>query len=330
MIPYGQSAERVRHLMMELWKDTFHDSDRYIRLVFDAYFSPDNVYVRMDGEKLIAALLCVSYGFRSVAADGSDTMLRGMYLCGLATRPECRGRGIMSALMKEAEADLADRGYDMTFLIPADSGLRAYYARMGYFNASYRDVENIGFSEMEVKYSIHSIKRLLERGEIGLIGKVAQWCVERERERIEPTMLHSVSDMVAVMAENENSFFLTDPSDDPEYSNLVNVTKNIKAVVFPDAIPGSECDVSIAGIYFRRCDYEIGAGSQEPIIPEKLRSILHKIFPSGKLSYLCPVQSLLLHANDRVEPYAMIKYLRGEDKSGKEYDKIFNISLMLD
>lgn len=31
----------LKSKMMQLWKNTFHDSDAYISLVFDTYFNPD-------------------------------------------------------------------------------------------------------------------------------------------------------------------------------------------------------------------------------------------------------------------------------------------------
>ncbi|MDE6637059.1 MAG: GNAT family N-acetyltransferase, partial [Muribaculaceae bacterium] len=88
--------------MVELWKETFHDSKRYIELIFDTYFCRDNVFVRYDGDLLIASMLCVPYEFQFVSGKVNEK-LKGMYLCGLATRTEYRKRGIMKGMMIEAE-----------------------------------------------------------------------------------------------------------------------------------------------------------------------------------------------------------------------------------
>ena len=54
---------RLKKCMKKLWKDTFHDSDVYISLVFDNYFNLDNIeYYEEDGA-LISALLGVPYSF---------------------------------------------------------------------------------------------------------------------------------------------------------------------------------------------------------------------------------------------------------------------------
>lgn len=117
--------------MSELWKETFHDSDSYISLLFDNYFKQENVAYRYDGDKLIAMLLGIEYWF-----DSCERVYTGMYLCGLATRPEYRGRGIISALMCEIENRAKSRLIDFTFLIPADNDLRRFYNKRGYENMS--------------------------------------------------------------------------------------------------------------------------------------------------------------------------------------------------
>lgn len=125
--------KRLKEEMMQLWMDIFHDSPDYVRIVFDTYFTPENVVCRLDGDRLVAAMLGVPYTFGS--AFGS---LRGMYLCGLSTLPEYRGRGIMTEMMEEMQKRAAERGFAFTFLIPADEGLRCFYADRGYSPAMWR------------------------------------------------------------------------------------------------------------------------------------------------------------------------------------------------
>ena len=49
----------LKYQMMKLWKDTFHDSDDYISLIFENYFDSSLVeYVQEDG-KLISAMMAV-------------------------------------------------------------------------------------------------------------------------------------------------------------------------------------------------------------------------------------------------------------------------------
>lgn len=118
---------------MRLWKHTFHDSDSYIELVFSNYFNPELVeYEETDGQ-LVSAMLGVEYSF-----EESGTRLKALYLCGLSTRENARGNGIMTELLERMNKKAAAAGYDFTFLIPADSGLRQFYVDSGYVEGIYR------------------------------------------------------------------------------------------------------------------------------------------------------------------------------------------------
>lgn len=124
---------RLKKCMKKLWKDTFHDSDVYISLVFDNYFNLDNIeYYEEDGA-LISALLGVPYSF-----GYGNLTIRGLYLCGLATVESYRNRGIMKNLITKINKRALANGYAFTFLIPSSDALRLYYSKSGYLNAIYR------------------------------------------------------------------------------------------------------------------------------------------------------------------------------------------------
>ena len=123
----------LKRQMMNLWKETFHDSDEYIRLVFDEYFDPEYVeYEERDG-RIIACLLAIPYTF------GNDNYtINSVYLCGLSTYYKNRGEGIMTQLIQKIEKRMRQKGYSFMFLIPANSGLRRYYKDRGFINGFYR------------------------------------------------------------------------------------------------------------------------------------------------------------------------------------------------
>lgn len=125
----------LKRNMMELWKNTFHDSDDYISLVFDNYYDPDFIEFHIEGEKLIAAMLAIPYEFGNL-----ENKVRAVYLCGLATIPEYQDRGIMSAMIERICQRMSEKGYAFVFLIPANSGLRKYYYDRKFVNAFYRNV----------------------------------------------------------------------------------------------------------------------------------------------------------------------------------------------
>lgn len=207
--------------MMKLWKETFHDSDNYISLVFDTYFFPEFVAYRECNGRLLSAMLAIPYDFvysegttdiddvysanfccegsvesntvgndkglslkyndvsekhdyscnkdnkREYALDSRNStddvsshidtndvpILKGLYLCGLATVPECRGKGLMGDLIEEMNIRAKEMGYSFTCLIPASEELRKYYSGRGYFTSVYQVMEKYSFSShLEEKY----------------------------------------------------------------------------------------------------------------------------------------------------------------------------------
>lgn len=119
--------------MKRLWKETFHDSDDYVDLIFDTYFDPELVAWHEADGRLVSALLGIPYTFR----QGSRS-LRALYLCGLATDPAFRRHGIMDSLLNDINAKGAEMGFAFSFLIPADEGLHRFYLNRGYSFATFR------------------------------------------------------------------------------------------------------------------------------------------------------------------------------------------------
>ncbi|MDE6479227.1 MAG: GNAT family N-acetyltransferase [Muribaculaceae bacterium] len=318
--------EKIKRDMKELWKNTFHDSTRYIDLVFDTYYKPENAFTVYDGNKLIASLLGVKYYFQAYDERGEYRLLKGMYLCGLATHPSFRKRGIMTNLMKEAEISAKDRGYDLTFLIPADSHLRRYYEGKGYKTASFRhcQVLNNEKSSSKSKLHIYTFQEFLKSGNFGFIEDIAQWCIDLEKRATHGiTLLHSKKDMITVIEENENSFFLTDSSFDSEYPILAKV----KAVVFPRVSDEKNGRWEINGIY--NVDSSgISYNDHFIAIPKEIIESLMSIHPDLSLEFNLPLCSEV-RSEGEVSPYAMVKPL-GNEKIPKNENPVFKISLMLD
>ena len=231
---------KVKEDMKELWKETFHDSTRYIDIVFENYFTPANAFYRYDENRLIASLLRIPYEFQILTNEGFKKLSRGAYLCGLATRPEYRRRGIMAELMHEAEEASNRSGYDLAFLIPADDHLRDYYKRKGYSTASWRKTEELsGNLYTTIQYDsedgndnthIYSIQDFLKDKNSPFLAELADWCREIESSRQCNTIVHSQQDFIAIFSENENSIFLTYDTFDPEFPILAKVV----AVILPE------------------------------------------------------------------------------------------------
>ncbi|MBD5289077.1 MAG: GNAT family N-acetyltransferase [Bacteroides sp.] len=150
----GIGALSKRISLRNLWKDTFGDSDRYLDLIFNNLYeesfsliSDASGHIITAGEAA-AGLLGIPYNYVDTA---SGTTFRGLYLCGLATRPNYRRRGIMQRLLEVIERIAASDSFDFLFLIPADSHLRKYYEKEGFQSVFYRQkivIDRLGLNKI--------------------------------------------------------------------------------------------------------------------------------------------------------------------------------------
>ncbi len=321
--------EKEKRDMMKLWKDTFHDSNHYIKLVFDTYYRPENAFTVYDGELLIASLLGVEYEFQRKDKNGNRKIYRGFYLCGLATHPDYRRRGIMGELMKQAEESAKTRGFDIAFLIPADDHLRSYYEGKGYATVSYRMQQplKIAHNSRKSKMYIYTFKELFELQKNDFIGEVADWCRKREKESpVSNTILHSQEDMLAAIRENENSIFLTDCSFDLKYPILAKV----RAVVFPSLLEeGSKEKWGINALFLKEDLESLSGKGKINYNPDEITQMLQEKFPEREFVLKLPVMGSEID-NLENEPYAMIKSLENNDEIANFENQFFKIYLMLD
>ena len=113
--------------MMRLWQDSFGDSDAFVRLFFTRVYRPRNALTLTRDGCLAAMLHIVPYRLRV----GHRT-LPAAYICGVSTRREVRGRGLMTDLMRRALRTMRRRRFAIATLIPAEPWLFDVYARQGF------------------------------------------------------------------------------------------------------------------------------------------------------------------------------------------------------
>lgn len=213
------SNNDLKAKMTKLWKDTFHDSDEYISLVFSNYFDPQFVeYEEVDGE-VVAGLIGVPYDF-----GNAENRIRGLYLCGLSTKPQFRSRGIMTGLLNRINEKAAKSKFAFTFLIPSDEGLRKYYHDRDYVNAFYRVIDNYtSLHDFDLEYDsilaeqkgkVAALKKryfdTLQCGHIDssnledkqLIDAVKQLICNIENSQLDLQILHSEKDIEILIREN--------------------------------------------------------------------------------------------------------------------------------
>lgn len=322
-------TEKIKMDMMVLWKNTFHDSNYYLNLVFDTYFSYDNAFTVYDGKNLIAALLGVEYEFQAPDEREGTKKFKGMYLCGLATHPDYRRKGIMGQLMEDVERIAKARGYIITFLIPADFHLREYYRKKGYVTSSYKriQIEKSKKLETQNKMYIYTFKELSKKGKFEFIKDVAIWCSDKDKQDTDTiSVLHSSKDMMAIISENENSFFIADSTFDPEYPILAKV----RAVVFPTYPDEEKKTWSIIGMYLRDEGECISSNASKINLPKNITDALVGLYPDFDFEIKLPYTGDEITISEGIYPYAMVKPIGDYRKFIKDENSKFKISLMLD
>ena len=123
MVSYHPAAAGDSPVLRALWKRCFEESEQALDCLFADMPELAHIYKATDGDTLIAAVYL------------ADCTLAGRpahYLCGVATLPEYRRKGVMTALMAYALDDAKRRGDCCSVLLPADDHLYRYYARLGY------------------------------------------------------------------------------------------------------------------------------------------------------------------------------------------------------
>lgn len=135
----------------ELWIDTFGDSNEYVNNLFDAYCDKMLTELDYDGDTLVSSLIAIPYEFNTGISE--KECIRGLYLCGLATRKEYRGKGRMTYLLESIRKRAIEEGYDFLFLIPSDDVLREYYSYRyfidSFYKKAYRFVAGYDFLKLQ-------------------------------------------------------------------------------------------------------------------------------------------------------------------------------------
>lgn len=121
-----------------LWKEAFGDDDGFINAFFSLGFSPKRALCAYEEEKLLGALYWFDMDYKGEKIA---------YIYGVATANSFRGRGIGTAMMKEAEKTLRTDGYEGIALVPAEKKVFHFYEKLGYKTRAYIDELEITASE---------------------------------------------------------------------------------------------------------------------------------------------------------------------------------------
>ena len=123
MIDYKSMLPNDVETLKRLWLKCFYDKEEAAELFFIRNKNYTHGYVAADGDIIVSAVYLIDCNLCGKSAH---------YLCGAATLPEYRNRGIMTELIKFALADAKKRGDCYSVLLPANEGLYGFYAKLGY------------------------------------------------------------------------------------------------------------------------------------------------------------------------------------------------------
>lgn len=127
MIAFAKESDRTA--CQALFAQVFGDPLAYIEGVFDIFFKEASCLVYKEEGQVVSMVLLPSLGIGPYRAG---------YIYGACTLSSFRGGGRMSRLMEAALAAMEKRGDDFAFLVPAEEGLIAYYARFGFSPGFYQ------------------------------------------------------------------------------------------------------------------------------------------------------------------------------------------------
>lgn len=120
------SRDKILHDMSELWKEIFHDSDDYIRLVINDRLDLNLCQYRYDNSgRMTSMIIGIPYLF-----VGDNNTFRALYLCGICTIRSNRGNGEFQELLSTLECRAKSMNFDFIFLIPANEKLRHFYCKL--------------------------------------------------------------------------------------------------------------------------------------------------------------------------------------------------------
>lgn len=126
-----------------LWKDIFKDDDGYIDLFFKYKMKPEYTFVAKEKGEITG----VVYSVYAPLVLNDRTEIGALYMCGICTKPEYRGKNIASTLINKCFEFAKENNIDLCYLIPANQGLFDFYEKLGFEKATY-----INKKEVEAEY----------------------------------------------------------------------------------------------------------------------------------------------------------------------------------
>jgi len=126
MIQSGE--EKYKPALKAMWKCCFpDDTDIFIDFYFDKVYQNDETLLYLENGKPVAAFQMIPYSLKNNAETS-----QAAYISGAMTHPDFRRKGLMKQLLLASFDLMKEKGFDYTFLIPQETWLFDFYAKVGY------------------------------------------------------------------------------------------------------------------------------------------------------------------------------------------------------
>lgn len=120
--------------LKNLWRETFGSETEYINGFFDIFFDYSRCFVAKNGVEVCG----MTHFSEGILKRASGDVLKCYYLCGAATKPEHRKKGVMREIIATVENFGKISGAAAVVLVPETQKLFDYYEELGYKTAFYK------------------------------------------------------------------------------------------------------------------------------------------------------------------------------------------------
>lgn len=127
MASYLIADETMVPELMELWKQSFDDTDDAIQFFFDNRFSPQNCAVCITDGRVVSAIHLLP---AELQLNGERVPV--YYIYAAATLKKYQGRGYMAELISDIDMGISPGERSFSVLLPASESLYDYYGKLGY------------------------------------------------------------------------------------------------------------------------------------------------------------------------------------------------------
>ncbi|MBM3421247.1 MAG: GNAT family N-acetyltransferase [Bacteroidetes bacterium] len=165
MIDHPRPADEAA--LRLIWREVFNDTGEFIDSFFGRRYSADTALVYRTEGIIASMIFFPGYDFKV-----NDSMYRLGYICGAATLPGQRQKGLMGRLLEASLEVMRSRGDSFSALVPASDSLYEYYRRFGYreiffrkrFSLERRDIKSGGSFSLEPMQDYGTLYRLYVSG----------------------------------------------------------------------------------------------------------------------------------------------------------------------